>query len=428
MRRKFEQLKQNLTWFVEQRDNLVLVVDTTEHEIPYVLKMLDAVEQEHASDVFLAFAHDIIDADDYLSILMDNVQTQLAAVNELRRKAQQPNWPLLPPECTSRRVAPSERLKALLLYVRAQLPEGDHRIVLGLLPTTLGNAAEYARVITGLLPKNGLEPWMVGVRILVRDNRERPFLIPYVEKERIARVALYERLDLSPEALAQALAEDAVSPEVPEAERAMALVQLAASDHAHRRYDQAFEKWGVLFNYYYRQGNIPMQAMCLCSRAEALRYAGRPKEAKLQYQQGLALAQDLSTLPIAMTLLMGIGEVCLQLEQWVEAEGFLSLADQVAAKTFQVYSRCDIMVRHGVALLACGRTAEARARWRVAADLCRELEYYERQESALANLVELFDRAGMRREASEHRQELAQVRHQRHAAGAHRGRDQRVST
>ena len=135
----------------------------------------------------------------------------------------------------------------------------------------------------------------------------------------------------------------------------------------------------------------------------------------MRYQQGLALAQDLSTLPVALNLLMGVGETCLELQEWGEAEGYLGLADQVASKTFQVFAKCDIMDRHGVALLAVGRMAEARAKWRATADLCRELGHPKRWESALEHLVGLFEQARMPEEAKAHRRELAEARR----AGTH---------
>lgn len=422
MRRKFEQLRQNLAWFVDQRDNLVLVIDATEHEVPYTLKMLDGIEQVRESDVFLAFAHEASDANAYVDRVMADVRTQVQAVNGIREAESLSPWPELPFECRDLRTAPAERIKAMLRYVRARLPEGEHRVVLSLLPVVIENAEAYARVVGGLLPRQGLEPWMVGVRIIVRDEREQRFIIPHVERERIERVAIYEGLDFSPTGLARALREDAVDADVPEEERMMALVQLVTLDQAHLRLDETIERWGALFNYYKRSENVFMQALCLCSAAEALRQSGRPKEAKVRYQQGLAIAQDLSTLPVALTLLMGVGEVCLELQEWAEAEGYLDLADQVASKTFQASAKCDIMDRHGVALLAVGRTAEARAKWRAAADLSREVGHPTRCESALEHLVGLFERARLPEEAKAHRRELAEVRRARQTAtaGTHR--------
>ncbi len=182
MRRKFEELKQNLSWFLEQRENLVLVLDVTEHEVPYTLKMLDGIEQGRESDVFLAFAHEASDANAYADRVMADVRTQVEAVNGIRQADGLPPWPELPSECRDLRKGPAERIKAVLRYVRARLPEGDHRIVLSLLPVVVGDAAAYARVVGGLLPRQGLESWMVGVRIIARDEREQRFIIPHVER------------------------------------------------------------------------------------------------------------------------------------------------------------------------------------------------------------------------------------------------------
>src|SRR5690606_9831213 len=140
-----------------------------------------------------------------------------------------------------------------------------------------------------------------------------------------------------------------------EGERMTALVQLAALDFSHRRYDESYRKWGILFDYYARMETPTMQALCLCGAGDALREQGELDEAKRRYQQGLALAQSPEALPVTLNLLGAVGDLCLRREEWAEAEGYLNLADQVASNTMQIYAKCDIMDQHGVALLHVGR-------------------------------------------------------------------------
>lgn len=413
MKRKIDELRENLTWFVEQRDELVLVLDIVGDEVAYVLKMLDVVEQRRPGDVFLLFAHPLEDLHGYMTALMDNVRTQIDGANAVRRQDGLEPWPGLPSRCLDARVEPSDRLKALLYYVRARLPDGDHHVILGLLPAVLRDAATYAEIISGLIPRRGLEPWMARTRIILRDDRSARFLIPGLGEEGVERVLFYQDLDLSPDSLVQSLVDEAADPDAPEDDRLTALVQLAALDYSHGRFSDSIRKWGVLFEAYVRRGDVPMQALCLGGVGDVLRRMGALPEAKKKYQQGLALAQDLSAFPVALNLLIGVGEVCIQQEEWEEAEGYLSVADQLASKLRLVYPKCDIMDRQGLALLALGRTEEAQAKWRAAADVGREVQYYARCESALTNLVRVHEQARMHTEVRALRHELEEVERER---------------
>lgn len=418
MRRKFDELRENLTWFVQQRDELVLVLDIVGDEVAYVLKLLDMVEQGRPGDVFLLFAHPLEDLHGYMTALMANVQTQVDGANALRRQAALEPWPELPPRCLDPRVKASDRLLALVAYVRDRLPEGDHHVVLGLLPTALHDAAAYAEIVGGLIPRRGLEPWMARTRIILRDDRSARFIIPSLAKEGVERVLLYQDLDLSPDGLVQSLVDEAADQAAPEDDRLAALVQLAALDYAHGRLPASIRKWGVSFEAYVRKGNIPMQALCLGGVGDVLRRMGKLAEAKEKYQQGLALAQDLSAFPVALNLLIGVGEVCIQRQEWQEAEGYLAIADQLASKLCLVYPKCDIMDRHGLALLALGRTEAAQAKWRATVDVSREIQHYARCESALHSLIRLYERGRMHTEVRAHRRELEEVERERHAAQA----------
>jgi tetratricopeptide (TPR) repeat protein len=410
MKRKLDALKDDLSWFVDQREHFMLVLDCTDMEVAYVFKVFQIVEGEHVGDVFMLFANEATDADGYVGAIVENVEVQIAGANALRAEDGLEPWPALPEMCRDRRYPASDRLKAVITYLKARLPEGDHHLVVALLPTKMTDRAGYASAIQGLIPRHGLQPWMPNVRVLVRDDRNRPFLIPNLQRETLDLLLFYDRLDLSTDAMTQALVDDAIDPAVPEPERMAAMVQLAALDYSYRRYDQAYAKWSLLFGYYQRMQQPPMQALALNGAADVLRAVGKLPEAKVKYQQGLALAQSLEALPIALVLLMGIGEVCLRLNQWVEAEGYLNLADQIATKTLQTTAKCDILERHGIALRALGRVADAQKKWRACVDLSREFQHHERAESVLGHLIALFREAQMRDEVRKHEQELELVR------------------
>lgn len=409
MQRKLDALREDLSWFVDQDEHMVLVLDTVDDELAYVLKILQMVEGEHVSDVFLMFAHEFDDATGFVDAMMDNIEIQRTAVNELRAEDELSPWPALPASCRDPAVEPSRRIIAAVEWLRTQLPAPENHVILGLLPTRLTNPVAYSELLAGLLPRAGIEPWMNGLRVLVRDDRHRPFLIPAMERNPNDWVLFYDRLDLSPAALTQALVEDAGDPDVPEGQRMVALVQLAALDFSHRRYAESYRKWGILFDYYRRMEAPTMQAMALCGAADVLRATGKLADAKARYQQGLAIAQSAETLPAALNLLLGIGEACIGLEHWPEASGYLELADEIASKTMQIYAKCDVMERHGIALLAMGDDEAAETKWRAAVDLSREVRHDHRAASILGLLIALAEERGRPEDKVARERELAEL-------------------
>ncbi len=409
MKKILERLRDDFSWYVDQREHMMMVLDCTDVEVAYVLKILEQVEGTHVGDMFLGFVHEATDAESYVQAVVDNVEVQRAAVNMSREEEGLPPWAPLPPACKDPRLTPSRQIQELLLYLRSCLPDGDHHIVLSLLPTKMRDREGYARVVSGLFPREGLEPWMAGVRIFVRDDRRRPFLLPQLAREPLDMVLIYDQLDLDTPALTKALEDTAMSPATPEPERMMALVQIAALDFSYQRYDESYNKWGVLFAYYSKEKNPPMQALAMCGAADVLRQVGKLPEAKQRYQQGLAIGASLETLPVMLNLLLGVGEVCLRQHEWEEGEGYLDLAGQIAGKTLQTFTLCDVLERRGIALRALGRTADARGLWRASVDLSREVQHYERAISVLGHLVALFDEARMRDEKQAHEEELRQV-------------------
>ena len=421
MRQVLTKLQADLTWFVEDRDSLVMVLSCTDTEVPYVAKVFDLVTAELDGDLFLLFAHNVEPDDDahtYLTRIIENVEVQRVGANEMRAAEGLEAWPDLPDACHDTSHAPSRRVIALLHWLRERVPDTEHTIVLGLIPVRLGNHAAYASAVQGLLPRDEVMPWMAGCRLLFRDDRAAPALVPHVERHPSDLVVLYEGLDLSPGALTQSLVEQMEDPDVPEEERVVAMMQLAGLDFSHRRYADSYAKWGAVFEYY-RAREVPqMQGLALCGAADVLRATGKLPEAKERYQQGLAYCKEPEHIAVTLNLLLGVGEACIALEQWEEAEGYLELAEKIAATRKLLYTQCDVMARRGVPLIALGRIDDAYKLWRVCVDVSRVMKYYERCKETLGSLVALLQRRKMPGEVRKHEAELREVEREEEAAKA----------
>jgi tetratricopeptide (TPR) repeat protein len=264
-------------------------------------------------------------------------------------------------------------------------------LIWGLLPGHIDDREGYARLVVEFVPWNGPEPWMKGLRIVARDDRDRPFVRPGLRKRRAPGVLLYEP-DLGTAALTDALARDAADRSLPVAERMEALAQLAALDHAHRRYPQAIEKYGVLYNYY-GEHNIPaMQAVVLHGVGDVLRQKGDLTGARDKYQQGIALLSEPSALPILLNLTAAAGDVSLELKDFATAEGFFDIAQQIAGKLLNAFAKGDVLEKQGIARDKGGDHAGAIQVWKDASTLCETFGYDERRCAVLERLITAYER------------------------------------
>lgn len=393
------ELKDTLREFVDQNDHPALCIDARDDDLLYIHKMLQAVDRELTGDVVLAFADPCDEAVAWVDAVLVKLDEQLAAT------ALAP----LPSECQDARLRPGARLRAAVDHLTTLLPDGDHRCVWGLLPLRVGDPQGYMQAVSELLPITGLAGWMQRHRVILRDDHVRPFMIPALQAQAVTDVLIYA-IDLSTEAFTSDLVEDASNPEVPEAQRMQAIMQLAALDFAHRRPAQAIEKYGVLYAYHEREQQPDMQAMCLGGVAEVLQREGQVAEAKARYQQALALAVPAGNVPVMLNMLIGAGDCSLQLEHWQDAEGYFDLANQVAGKAVNPFAKCDCLEKLGVARAGQQNFAGAIEAWNVALGLTEQVAYFPRRRSVLERLVAVYASANMSKEQRICEAELERVR------------------
>lgn len=359
MRRKLDELNGILRGLVQGREHLLLIVSGTDIEMTYALKALEGLEQGSPSDLYLIFPEPLPTAPQYVSSMIRKLRAQAEHAQAARAARGEPPWPPLPALCDDEGAPPHQRLREAIGYVCSLMPpDGDHRVVWGLLPVQLEDREGYARLVAALIPWNGPEPWMKGLRFIARDDRARPFLLPGLRARRAPGVLLYQP-DLTTPALTDALARDAADRSLPVAERMEALTQLAALDCAHRRYPQAIEKYGALYAYYAEHRAPAMQAVVLHGVGDALRRTGDLRGAKVKYQQGLAHALEAEALPIILNLAFAVGDVSLELHEYAEAEGFLDLAQRIAGKLLNVPARAECLEKQAMARQKAGDHAGA---------------------------------------------------------------------
>ncbi len=421
MRRKFEDLRENLEEFVQQDAYPMLVVGCTPDELAYVLTFFKGLAEPHPEHFFLFFPQPFDSPHGYLDGVVESIRLQVEAAGPLRAERGEPPFPPVPPELFEHRASAEKRLFATLMYLRSLLPnEEDHRVVVGLLPLECADREGYIRLLGSIMPVAEIPPWMGALRIVAYDDRRHHALFDAMRANRVEKVLTFE-VDFSTPALTDSLTRDAADPSLPTMERMACLLQLAALDYAYKRYEDAVEKYGVLYTYYESEKLPAMQALCLLGVGDVMRAVGNLRTAKEQYQRGIALAMEAKALPPLLNLLLSVVDCSLELQHFTDAESYAESGTKVAAALMNPYAYCDLHEKWGMALVAQKKLAEGIATYRKARELCKTYEYFHRWASVLERMAGLFREARMSKELREVEDELRGVREleRRGATAAH---------
>lgn len=409
MKRKFEELRENLDEFVDQVDYPVLIVGCLPDELAYVLKFLQGLDQQYPQNLFVMFAHPFLSASAYLNGAIESLRVQLAAANDMRAERGEPAYPELPPELVDPRGPVEQRLQGLLFYLKGLLPnETEHLVVVGLLPLECPNVDQYAKLVASILPVPTMPEWMGPLRIVAYDDRANRRLGPLLQRHAVDTVLTFD-VDFSTPALTDSLARDAADTSLPVAERMSCLMQLAALDYSYKRYPEALQKYSALHQYYSDLQVPSMQALCLLGAGDTLRAGGRPLEGKTLMQSGVVLCMEHKVLPPLLNLLVSLVEVSFDLRQYADAESYADSGAQVASGLLNGFARADLLEKKGDAALEQRKLKEATTSYQESRELSEKLAHLTRWKSVLTKLVSIHGQANRYKEQRDAEQELARV-------------------
>jgi tetratricopeptide (TPR) repeat protein len=418
MKRKFEELRENLDEFVEQNDYPVLIVGCLPDELAYVVKFLQALDEKHPSDLFLIFPQPFDAPGPYLDRLVESLHAQLEAAGPARAERGDEPFPPLPSQAADPKIQPGIRLLALVDYFRTLLPnEKDHRAVAGFLPLVCSDFDAYARLMGAVFPAREMPPSMAALRIVAYDDRSTKRIALDVRDRRITRVLMFE-VDFSTPALTNALSVGAADTALPVPERMACLLQLAALDFSYKRHDDAIEKYGLLYTYYEGAGLRAMQALCLLGAGDTLRAAGQPARAKEMLQRGIALAIEHKALAMLLNGLLSIVEVCFELGEFADAESYADSGTKAAAAALNPFAYADLFERRGDAQLAQRHADDAVASYGRAREISKMYDHAARSESVLPKLASLYKQRGQLEEQRAVEREFVKVLRRAPSSGA----------
>jgi tetratricopeptide (TPR) repeat protein len=423
MKRKIEELRENLDEFVQQDDYPILLVGCVSEELAYVVKFVQSLDEIHEHCYFVTFPEPFESPVAYLDAVVNNVETQIAGANEVRAQEGEPLLPVVPAELNDLRRTPEQRLRGVLDYLRSLLPDAsaedelEHRVVVGLLPLQCSDYKGYCELMHALTTSPQLQPSLERMRVVIYDDRTRRDLVKFLREQKVEHVLTFD-VDFSTPALTDALTRDASDPSLPVPERMSCLLQLAALDYSYKRYPDALEKYGLLYQYYEGEDQKSMQAMCLLGTGDTLRAAGHPEQAKARLQQGIALAMEDKAMPVLLNLLLSAWGVCMELRHHEDAESYADSGTKVAAAVLNPFCYADFHEMLGDAQMAQNKLQDGLAAYKRCAELCKTYEYFHRWKSVLERQRKIYEDAHMRTEQREIEHELRVVEAMERSGGA----------
>lgn len=426
--RRLTELRTNCEEFIWQPDEHVLLVSGHDSDMAYVLKVLEQVEGHDEASLYLSIADEYLDADNYARMIASRcIDVYDVVAKEIEERGEPPLAPFPAALTTNKQLSPRDRVVMAIEHLGARLPNTDeHRVVVVLLPLAVHDWVDYAKFIGTFARRAGAppEPWSIYARLFLRDQRDHVIGNGLLSLR--AEGVLSVDVDMSTDAFAGDLAQDAVDPAVPVAARMQAILQLANVDLSYKRHEEAVKKFALLFDYYGRSDAPIMQAMCMQGVGDCLRMLEQPAPALERYQQGLAIALaakspvPISPIPSApapgetpkipeptrglhpnappvmLNLLLGAAPLCMTLRKFEDARSYYADASRLAAKCMNPYAACDALQGEGDAQRALGKPKEALALWRDCETIAEKYAYYDRLVTVLERMLLLYKEAQLR--------------------------------
>lgn len=374
MRDVVQPIADRLHAFVDQRENLTLVLRSPSTDALPMLKLLEGLEDSNPSDLFWLYADDFRDAASYAS----GIARAFASKHQLVQLAMQQEgmkpWPALPPELLSEQLAPAARLRKLAMFSRELLPIpfGGNNVWI-FYPLQIADHSAFAQLVREVVDHTLPNPWCHHLRFIVREDPQGPGLrrvltgCPGVE---------YEEPDLGADVIRSGLERQAANESLPLEERLNAVLVLAGNDVAFGRLPAALEKYALLLQYHAPLGNTALAAVALNGMGEVYERMGDLERANQAYMSALIPATDgpHPPIPVFRNVAINLANLRMTQKSWDEAEGYWDVAQQLAIVSRDGPGKVYALDQLGYCQRQQGKLAEAARTWQAGAVLAAQLQ------------------------------------------------------
>lgn len=406
MRRLLEAITERVQGFIDQRENLALVVRSPEADCLPILKTIEGVEANRPSELFWTFTDRFVDAAGYADAVVTGFSTIHAAMQLAMKKEGMAPWPDIPASVRAAQTPPSQRLRDLAAFSRELLPiaNGGNN-VWTFYPLEIIDPIGFATLMRDVLRYELPFPWCHHLRFIVRDEPSSPAL--RAQLGALPGIDWYQP-DLGAEAVFRGLQEDAADAAQPLEQRLSSVLVLAGTDAALGRHAQAIEKYELLLQYHAPRGNLAMAAVALNGMGESYAKLQDVDRAEECYHAALIPASHGEHPPIAVLLnvLLNLANLRFAQQKWGEAESYFDAAQQMATVARDGPTKVRALEYRGICQRWQGKLDDAERSWIDGSAIAAQLEDVDLCRSNVERLRQHYAETGRFREEYERREQL----------------------
>lgn len=300
--------------FVEHPDPRAIVVACSDHEVFYLVHTLAQLDEHSPTHRFCVLADPFSTTEDYIDLL------ETVARNAI-------DTPLPPsPDPT-----PHQRAQVFLDHLLADLPPGDHHLIVALVPTEIHDPPAFTALAEALLAA----PIDRRLRLVLRDDRNAPRHLHTAAQSSSESIVAYT-FSLPPELLLADVTSAAHDRRAPPDERAQALITLACLDFGHGRLEDALARCAAVSRL---PATPALQAFALAIQSDVLRRAGDLDAALAVGLSALELAVESNAYPVVQHAAFALGDLTGSLGHTAEAAALFDLAHRAAPLNPEVSAR-----------------------------------------------------------------------------------------
>ena len=415
MRRLLKEIGDRLQAFIDQREDVALVLCSPAGDSVPMLKILEGLEEASASDLHWVVTDNFVDPAAYADAVVAAFATKHDVVRLAMQKQGMRPWPPIPKRVRSPAAPPAQRLRELAAFSRELLPvrNGGNNVWI-FYPLEIGDRGAFARLMAELLRHEFPFPWCHHLRFIVRAE-PADAVTRTVLGDR-PRVQWYEP-DLSASAVNRALEEESADENAPLAERMAGLPILAGNDFAMARYPEALEKYALLLRYHGSMNNYPMAAFALNGMGEVYERMGALERANESFEAALIPAShgEHPAIPIWLNTVVNLGNLCVRQKRWHDGEAYFDVAQQLATVARDGPAKVGALRNRGDCQQQQGKLDEAAKSWRAAVVIAAQLEDVDACRALLGRLEQHHTQAGEHAAAFELQEQLAALNAPREA-------------
>lgn len=283
---RIDELHELLAAFVEHPRPGALVVGCVDPEVVYLLHTLVQLDAECPADRIYLVQRPFLDPIEYIQRISDEIQAFTGQ--------QLPSDP-----------DPTVRLRVAVAALLAGLPDGDHRLIVALVPSLIDDAPAFASLIHILRS----EPLSSRLRLIFREDLETPHALTAAEQSTSDQFLAYH-FHLPASLVVECVRSTAQNPTRSPDERAHAIMELAVHDYGHGHHADAITACDAVIA---SGASSSIVALALVVRADTLRALDRRDEALTSASRALHLAVESETPPIIHHAAMTLGELSSEL-------------------------------------------------------------------------------------------------------------------